>query len=105
MINHSTLEYHVTNLNTFFRWAPIAAGINQNTSVNPRGRASYHAKINHLLRHDNLTNLNNPLTLDKTTELKISSYLLIAISSFISNCLKNRDVFLEDLNSRENAAS
>ena len=20
MINHSTLEYHVTNLNTFFRW-------------------------------------------------------------------------------------
>ena len=21
MINHSTLEYHVTNFNTFFRWA------------------------------------------------------------------------------------
>ena len=20
MINHSTLEYHVTNFNTFFRW-------------------------------------------------------------------------------------
>ena len=88
--------------------APISAGIYQNTLVNPRG-ASYHATINHLLRQDNLTNhnLNNTLTLDKTTELKISSYfnLHIAISSFISNCFKNRDGFLEDLKSRENAAS
>ena len=86
--------------------APIAAGINQNTLVNPRG-ASYHATINHLLRQDNLTNhnLNNTLTLDKTAELKISSYLHIAISSFISNCFKNCDAFLEDLKSREDAAS
>ena len=50
-------------------------------------------------------NLNNIPTLDKTTELKISSYMHIAISSFISNCFKNRDAFLEDLQSRENAAS
>ena len=86
--------------------APITAGINQNTLVNPPG-ASYHATINHLLHQDNLTNhnLNDTLTLDKTTKLKISSYLHIAISSFIRNCFKNRDAFLKDLKSRENAAS
>ena len=87
--------------------APITAGINQNTLVNPRG-ASYHNTINPLsLRQGNVTNhnLNNTLTLDKIRELKISSYLHNAISSFISNCFKNRDAFLEDLKSRENAAS
>ena len=86
--------------------APIAAGKNQNTLVIPRG-VSYHATINYILRQDNLTNqnLNNISTLDKTTELKISSYMHIAFSSFINNCFKNRDAFLEDLKSRENAAS
>ena len=87
--------------------APITAGINQNTIVNPRG-ASYHDTINPLsLRRGNVMNhnLNNILTLDKIRELKISSYLHNAISSFVSNCFKNRDAFLEDLKSRENAAS
>ena len=107
-INVSNLSKHILEIqsNCENYLAPIAAGINQNTLVNPRD-ASYHATINHPLRQDNLTNhnLNNISTLDKTTELKISSYMQIAISSFISNCFKNRDAFLEDLKSRENAAS
>ena len=74
---------------------PIAAGINQNTLVNPQG-ASYHATINPLLRQDNLTshNLNNTLTLDGTKN-QFLQYLHIAISSFVSNCFKNHDAFLE----------
>ena len=107
-INVSNLSKHILEIysNCENYLAPIAAGISQNTFVNPRG-ASYLATINHPLRQDNLTNhnLNNISTLDNATEQKISSYLHIAISSFISNCFKNRDAFLEDLKSRENAAS
>ena len=107
-ISVSNLSKHILEIqsNCENYLAPIAAGTNQNTLVNPPG-ASYHATINHLLHQDNLTNhnLNNIPTLDKTTEPKISSYMHIAISSFISNCFKNRDAFLVDLKSRENAAS
>ena len=97
-ISVSNLSKHILEIqsNCENYLAPIAAGINQNKLVFPQG-ASYHATINHLLRQDNLTNhnLNNISTLDKTAEHKISSYMHIAISSFISNCFKNRDAFLE----------
>ena len=102
-ISVSNLSKHILEIQSSCEnyLAPIAAGINQNTLVNPRG-SSYHATTNPLLRQENLKNhnRNNTLILDKTTELKISSYLHIAISSFISNCFKNRAAFLEVLRKR-----
>ena len=53
-INVSNLSKHILEIhsNCESYLAPIAAGINQNTLVNPRD-ASYHATINHPVRQDN----------------------------------------------------